>query len=178
MIEKDLFELAKTVKFGNRNDKFQNEIKDDINKIKSSLNVLITADRTTNMYELTPKEYKNLLRNNVTKTYRKAPPRLEKAINLEAKEIAQNINLDDRIAKNKVFVTLKDHKQNFRSATPCRLINPCKSELGKISKIILENINKTLIEKLNVNQWKNTETVINWFKSVEQNQDASLFSLT
>ena len=65
-------------------------------------------------------------------------------------------------------MTLKDHKQNFRSATPCRLINPCKSELGKISKIILENINKTLIEKLNVNQWKNTETVINWFKSVEQ----------
>ena len=181
MIEKDLFELAKTVKFGNRNDKFQNEIKDDINKIKSSLNVLIAADRTTNMYELTPKEYKKLLRNNVTKTYRKAPPRLEKTINLEAKEIAQNINLDDRIeciAKNKVFVTLKDHKQNFRSATPCRLINPCKSELGKISKIILENINKTLIEKLNVNQWKNTETVINWFKSVEQNQDASLFSLT
>ena len=49
MIEKDLFELAKTVKFRNRNDKFQNEIKDDINKIKSSLNVLITADRTTNM---------------------------------------------------------------------------------------------------------------------------------
>ena len=74
MIEKDLFELVKTVKFGNRNDKFQNEIKDDINKIKSSLNVLIAADRTTNMYELTPKEYKKLLRNNVTKTYRKAPP--------------------------------------------------------------------------------------------------------
>ena len=32
----------------------------------------------------------------------------------------------------------------------------------------MENINKTLIEKLNVNQWKNTETVIHWFKSIEQ----------
>ena len=56
--------------------------------------------------------------------------------------------------KKNAFVALKDHKQNFRSATQCRLINPCKSELGKISKIILENINKTLIKKLNANQWR------------------------
>ena len=32
----------------------------------------------------------------------------------------------------------------------------------------MENINKTLIEKLNVNQWKNTDMVIHWFKSIEQ----------
>ena len=63
---------------------------------------------------------------------------------------------------------MKAHKQNLRSATPCCLINPCKSELGKISKIIFENINQTFIEKLNVNQWKNTETVIHWFKPIEQ----------
>ena len=171
IFEKDLFKLVKSFKFRNRNDEFQNEMKDDIKKIKSSLNVFIPTDKTTNMYELTPKKNKEPLRNNVTKTYRKAPPGLEKVINLEAKEIAKSINLDDCIeciAKNNAFVTLKDHKQNFRSAVPCRLINPCKSELGKISKIILENINKTLIEKLNVNQWKNTETVIHWFKSIEQ----------
>ena len=91
MFEKDLFELVKSVKFRNRNHKFQNETKDDISKIKSSLNVFIPADKTTNMYKQTPKEYKKLLRNNVTKTYRKASPRLEKTMNLEAKEIAQNI---------------------------------------------------------------------------------------
>ena len=162
MFKKDLPELVQIVKYRNRNDKFQNEMKDDINKIKSSLNVFIPADKTTNMYELTPKEYKKLSKKNVTKTYGKASPRLEKAFNLESKEIAKNINLDDHIeciAKSNAFVALKDHKQNFRSATQCRLINPCKSELGKISKIILENINKTLVKKLNANQWrkKNTE---------------------
>ena len=68
MFEKDLFELVKAVKFRNRNDKFQNEMKDDINKIKCSLNVFIPADKSTNMYELTPKVYKKQLRNNVTKT--------------------------------------------------------------------------------------------------------------
>ena len=61
----------------------------DINKVKSSLNVFIPADKTTNMYELTPKEHKKLLRDNVTKTFRKAPPQMEKPINLEAKEIAK-----------------------------------------------------------------------------------------
>ena len=71
-------------------------MKDDINKIKSSSNAFMPADKTTNILKLTPKEYKKLLRDNVTKTYRKAPPRLEKAINLQAKEIAKNINLDDR----------------------------------------------------------------------------------
>ena len=129
MFQKDLFELVKSVKFRNRNDKFQNEMKDNISKIKSSLNVFIPADKTTVTYELTPKEYKKLLRKNATKTYRKALPQLEKAINLETNETAQNINLDDRtecIAKHNAFVTLNDHKQNFRSTTPCRLIDPCK----------------------------------------------------
>ena len=89
---------------------------------------------------------------------------------MKQKQIAQDINLDNRIeciAKIYAFVTSRDHKQNLLSGTPCRLINPCKSELGKISKITLENINKTLIEKLNVNQWKYTETIIHWFKSIE-----------
>ena len=60
MFKKDLPELVQIVKYRNRNDKFQNEMKDDINKIKSSLNVFIPADKTANMYELTPKEYKEL----------------------------------------------------------------------------------------------------------------------
>ena len=97
---------------------------------------------------------------------------------MKQKQIAQDINLDNRIeciAKIYAFVTSRDHKQNLLSGTPCRLINPCKSELGKISKITLENINKTLIEKLSVNQWKNRETVIHWFKSIEQKSRCFFF---
>ena len=113
--------------------------------------IYIYINKITNMYELKSKEYKKLLRGNVTKTYKEAPPRLEKTINLEAKEISKNFNLDyciEFIAKNNAFVTLKDLKQNFRSVTSCCLTNP--TELGKISKTILQSIIKTLIEKLNV----------------------------
>ena len=70
---------------------------------------------------------------------------MEKSINLEAKEIAAGVKLDDRIeymAKAPAYITLKDDKdQHFRSAHLFRLINPCKTEIGKISKSILENIN-------------------------------------
>ena len=67
------------------------------------------------------------------------------------------------MAKAPTYITLKDHKDNFRLVHPCRLINPCKSEIGKISKSILEDINRNLVKLLQVNQWRNSESVIKWF---------------
>ena len=100
---------------------------------------------------------------------------------MEAKCIAKKINLDDRIdllAKNPVFITLKDHKPNFRSSLPCRLINPSKSELGKVSKVLLENINKQLIGLLNVNQSKNSENEIDWFNTIENKRQCVFIQLS
>ena len=102
-----------------------------------------------------PNDYKKLLYENITKTYKKSTNRLEHAINMEPKHIAKNIKMDDRIeslTKTRVFTTLKDHKENFRSSHPCRLINPSKSELGKVSKAILDKVNTILVDSLKVNQ--------------------------
>ena len=41
-----------------------------------------------------------------------------------------------------------------------------KSELGKMSKIIIEQINKKLLDVLEYQQWKNAATVIEWFKRI------------
>ena len=87
------------------------------------------------------------MKENVTKTYKKAPEKLQKSINLETKFIATKLKLNDQIEKlveAQAYVTLKDHKENFRSKPSCRLINPSKNETGKISKIVLEKINKKL----------------------------------
>ena len=57
---------------------------------------------------------------------------------MEAKPIAKNMKLDDQIkslAKTPAFITLKDHKENFRSSYACRLINPPKSSLEKSVKL-------------------------------------------
>ena len=147
--------------------------------IKSSPNVYAFVDKTTNIYKLPPQDYKKL-RENIPKSYKKSPTRLEKSINLATKEIAAGVNLDDRIeymAKAPTYITLKDHKDNFRSAHPCRLINPCKSEIGKISKSILENINRNLLKLLQVNQWRNSESVIKWFYSIENKSQCKFIQL-
>jgi hypothetical protein len=51
-------------------------------------------------------------------------------------------NRVDVIAKRDAFITtIKDHKEKFSSNVKCRLINLSKSELGKVSEVILDNIN-------------------------------------
>ena len=88
-----------------------------------------------------------LLNNNVTKAYEKADKLLEKAINSEAREIAKSYKIHDRaeiMPKSEAFISLKDHKENFHQNYSCRLINPCKSNLGKVTKSILDRINRDL----------------------------------
>ena len=95
---------------------------------------------------------------------------------MEAKNIAKKIQLSDRIeclAKTPAFITLKDHKDNFQSSLHCRLINPSKSELGKVSNSILENINQQLVKLLHVNQWKNSASVIECFRNIEDKKNCT-----
>jgi hypothetical protein len=71
------------------------------------------------------------------------------------------------MAETESFITLKDHKDNFESNPKCRLINPGKSKLGKVSKLILDSINQEIRSTANVHQWKNSQSVINWFKDIK-----------
>ena len=55
------------------------------------------------------------------------------------------------MARKPAYITIKDHKENFNINPKCRLINPAKSELGKVAKTIVENIN-SVRGKLHCNQ--------------------------
>ena len=91
---------------------------------------------------------------------------MEDAINQEAKKIGKGTKLDDKVectAKNPAFTAVKDQKTSFRTSTSCRLLNPWKSELGKIGTLILEKANQYFVGFLSLNQWKNSDMVINWF---------------
>lgn len=88
----------------------------------------------------------------------------------------EKLDLTDRIqvlTKNSAFITIKDHKPDFPNKVQCRLLNPSKSHVGRISKQYLEQINNTLREKLNYNQWRNTDSVIDWFKKINNKQQAA-----
>ena len=169
-LESDLLDLFESIEFRNNYDDFQHKLKDDITNIVQSDKVYVFADKTSNIYTMPPENHNKLLKENVTKSYQKAPSLLESAINSEAKVIASSYNIDncaEKLAKSPAFITLKDHKDNFHQKYPCRLINPCKSELGAISKSILDRINSDLRQKLQLNQWKNTDQVIEWFSAID-----------
>ena len=77
-------------------------------------------------------------------------------------------------ASRPAFITIKDHKPNFRNDTKCRLINPAKNELGLVSEKHLEKIIANVANTIKVNLWRNTATAIDWFKSLPQ-KDKSHF---
>ena len=84
---------------------------------------------------MTVDTHEKLLKENITAVYKKAPPKLEKSINLEAKSItkkAETCRPNRIFTTSSAYITLKDHKGNLISNPSCRLINPSKSELGKI----------------------------------------------
>ena len=115
-------------------------------------------------------QYNKILRENITKTYKKADESTLWNINGDLKTITSKIGVSDRMEtmpKKQAFITLKDHKNNFVNNPTCILINPTKSNMGIISKQILEDINNKVIVYSNVQQWKKSQSVINWFTSLK-----------
>ena len=111
-----------------------------------------------------------MLTNAVTSCYKKAKPKLADEINNLGIKFAKNKGVHDKMTKNgkgESFITLKDHKDDFNNAPKTRLINPAKNEIGRISKNILDDINQKLRDILKINQWKNTQGVVDWFKNLK-----------
>ena len=82
-----------------------------------------------------------------------------------------------KTTKRQAFVTLKDHKPNFRNNPKCRLLNPTKTELGRVSKQKTEKNNSILREKLEYNQWRNTKSAVKWYINLRQKHKLSFIQL-
>ena len=166
----DLLEMVRSIEFRNVKDKFQDKLNEDINRINKSSKAFIPAVKTSNFYELNKEQHEKLLRDSITTTYKKADESSTRKIDLEAKRIATELGIADkteRIAKQQAFITLKDHKENFSNNPTCRLINPAKTELGHVSKKILDDINTSIRQKTSLNQWKSTSAVTDWFNNIQ-----------
>ena len=177
--EEDLVKLTSNITFRKVDDSFLNKIHEDLKKVHSSKNVFVYADKSTNVYETSPDNYNKLLMENITKTYKLGNENVTDDINGELRNIASNLSIGNRvdtIAKRSAYITLKDHKENFESNPKFRLINPAKSELGKVSKIILDDINARISSTIKVNQWQNSHSVIDWFQSVNNKSNHMFLS--
>ena len=99
--------------------------------------MFVFADKRSNLYQMLSEKYRNLLHDNVTKTYRKAAVNTKRNIDKELKRFAKSINLDDKMkcySDQNAFIKIKNYKESFRNNTKRRLINPSKSEVSFISK--------------------------------------------
>ena len=114
-------------------------------------------------------DYDKLLTEKITKTYKKTSRTKVNNINYNAKRIAEDLSLEDRVEKmyeSEAYITIKDHKKDFPNKISCRLINSSKLDIGRISKQVLDKINLKLISDTKVNQWKSSVSHIEWFDNI------------
>ena len=175
--ENDMYDLIQNIKYRNQHNDFQTKLHKDANEINASKELLVPADKTNNLYNVTVAQYERLLENNITKTYRKSRPDAKRDIDIETKAIAISMKIENKIecyAERAAFLTFKDHKDHFATKMQCRLINPAKNEIGVVSKHFIADINKCILRTYKLNQWRNSSTVIDWFKNID-NKDKCRF---
>ena len=169
-----MISIIQNITFKRTQCQFQRDLQDDIAAVNNDDRLFVKADKTTNFYKLDVPNYRRLLEANITKTYKKADKKQLSIMDEEARIITKTLNIDDRVEKTamkEAFITLKDHKENFVNKPTCRLINPSNPEIGKISKQLLGEINRKLVNIKEVNQWKNTSSVLQWFERLTNKSD-------
>ncbi len=167
--EDDVAKMIENIKFRYVNEHIMHELERDKRKIKSSANVFVPADKTRNFYEMSPSDYQKSPAENVTKSYKHAQENTATDLKTELTTLADELDISNRVndmTETQAFITLKDHKPDFENHPKCRLINPAKSELGKVSKFILDKVNTQIREQTRVNRWRNSTDAISWFKAI------------
>ena len=59
--ENDMYDMVRNIEFENAKSSFQHQLQNDAKRIKQDPRLLITADKTSNLYRLTTGEYNKLL---------------------------------------------------------------------------------------------------------------------
>ena len=169
--ERDLFDLVTNVKYmQNPNCTFQKQLSQTIKQIKKSDQVFLLADKTTNIYKINADQYNRLLTENITKDYKQTSTQAIHSTNQEAGKIAKELKLENRIeahSESTAYITIKDHKEDFMNKPKCRLINPAKSQIGNVSKQLLEKLNTDIRESSGLQQWRSTADVLSWFRNIQ-----------
>ena len=175
--QNDLYKMVREIEFRETNNNFQANLKKTVKDIKKNPKVIIAADKTRNLYTMSTNDYRTTLSNNITSEYKKAKNSEINKTNRNAALIAKELGIADRVdefTKPPPFITVKDHKPDFPDNKSYRLLNPAKSNLGKVSKQILQKAVKKIRKVTEANLWTNTADVQNWFNKT-QNKDQLSF---
>ena len=172
----DIIDMAKNVEFEVKTNNFQQNLEKEKEMIEKEPKLIVGADKTSNFYKVDPNQYKDLVKKNVEAEYKKETVANVRKVNKAHKKIVNNLDIEDRVfktANRECFVTLKDHKDNFKNNPKCRLLNPTKCEVGKVSQQILTKKLNIIRRKTGLKQWKNVYSVIEWFKTLKNKKNLS-----
>ena len=78
--ENALHDLIQSVEFKTVRNEFLSKLQKDVENIRSSKNMLVFADKSTNLYEVSREHYEKLLQDNITQTYKRASPGAKKKL--------------------------------------------------------------------------------------------------
>ena len=168
--QNDFLKLSQNLEFRTCRNNFMEELNRDLERLNKTQKLIVNADKTSNKYLIGKDNYKKLLDKNVQDDYKKERNNNMKKVTVEHQKIVSDLGLEERVFETtprSAFLSIKDHKDDFVNNTKCRLINPTKPEIGRISKKILENVISVLKKKSKLMQWKNTDEVLIWFKQLK-----------
>ena len=171
----DMFALCADLEFrNNHGNRFQREISSKLREITQKNKVIVGADKKGNDYLMEPRDYLAVLQKNICDDYRKVDPTVLSRVNNQAGVIVEKMELSERMethTEQEAFFIWKDHKEGFDSKDlvnkPARLINPAKTDLGKVSRQILQRVNQNIRDKTGYNQWTSTGEVLRWFRETD-----------
>ena len=89
--ESDLLDMIKSLKLQKIRTHFQRGLKDNINTVYSTNTALTFPDKTSNLYKLKKEEYKKILNESITTTYKKTNNNIHNKINTDGKRLMKEI---------------------------------------------------------------------------------------
>ena len=146
-----LFSIVSNLEFRRSTNNQQKKMKEELKNMKNETKLFIKADKSNNYYKVEPEEYSELLKRDMEKGYKRIiDPEDVNKVTRGDKKIAEDLKLDDRIFKTserQAYLLLKDHKENFANKKQSRLINPTKTNIGRVTKHILETVRNVTKKK-------------------------------
>ena len=177
--EAGLYGLVAGIKYKedrNPRSAFQRKLNNEISEIRKEKRVFVAADKSSNFFKMNTETYKSLLDKAVHKDFKKAKEGEEERITSEAKTTATKLEISERVFRTEMKsakVTVKDHKEDFMNKPQTRLINPTKSNLGRVSKMKVAKLNQQLRSKTKLQQWLNTDATLAWFRQLKDKDTLS-----
>ena len=170
--EKELWQMVENVEFKRTNCAYMTKLKIEKEKISNENDLIIKADKSSNMYKINKDRYLEIVQNEISKTYKRVTnPSKIKNMDLNAKNTTDKLGISERIQKTKkafAKVQVKDHKERFPNDVEYRLLNPAIHEIGIINRKVLRRSVEALKKHLKVNLWKDSSEAVNWFKHIEE----------